>query len=320
LSIKARIDKKREKQYNVYSSSPTTRSLSVAPKDKKFWPGVAMAVGGVTLLTLAHFWRLPLVIMSAIIATLGNEEVGGVSSNKKPRPVQRALGILVGGGFLYWQTQSSGPDNWSLTFWSTAVGVIVGSWHILRYTPGTQALTTGSRGITRLLGMVWWNTCWAHLMILMEHDGGVSMVSIVLAVAILTDVCASFGGKHRKKVVENPATLATVSPNKTRAGAFWGVAGGTLGGLLLWWFFETLGTIPDDFTIVEISVIAPLVSLATVWGDLAESLFKRWLNVKDSGVRVKAHGGILDRFDGQAAAIAVGHTLIALLVTNTFPL
>jgi len=44
-------------------------------------------------------------------------------------------------------------------------------------------------------------------------------------------------------------------------------------------------------------VLAVLVTLAGVGGDLAERLLKRWAGVKDSGALFPGHGGMLDRLD-----------------------
>ena len=48
---------------------------------------------------------------------------------------------------------------------------------------------------------------------------------------------------------------------------------------------------------VAATYLERLIALATIAGDLVESLVKRQTGVKDSGILIPSHGGLLDRMD-----------------------
>lgn len=91
-------------------------------------------------------------------------------------------------------------------------------------------------------------------------------------------------GKHK--------LFERISPNKTWEGSFGGAFFAIIVAILGGYFFT------PEIPIWQWAAIGLIISIFGSMGDLVESLFKRSMNVKDSGKILPGHGGILDRFDG----------------------
>jgi len=117
------------------------------------------------------------------------------------------------------------------------------------------------------------------------HGG--DTVLIVLLIAWVADTGGYFAGRFLGKA----KLYEAVSPKKTWAGAWGGLAGSVLG-------VAALKLIAADWlTWVDVLALAIPGSILGQMGDLAESLIKRSVGVKDSGALLPGHGGILDRID-----------------------
>ncbi|GAG79199.1 unnamed protein product, partial [marine sediment metagenome] len=96
-----------------------------------------------------------------------------------------------------------------------------------------------------------------------------------------------------------------ISPNKTWEGSI----GGAVVSFLVYFpvrYYLICFTNTQWTVILVISVICGTV------GDLIESMFKRNLNIKDSGKVLPGHGGILDRCDGLLFSIPLIYTYIII--------
>ena len=82
-----------------------------------------------------------------------------------------------------------------------------------------------------------------------------------------------------------------VSPKKS-----WeGFLGGAFSAILVAFVISQYFTVLEDWKWL---VIAGIIIIAGTYGDLIESLFKRSIEIKDSGSVLPGHGGFMDRFDG----------------------
>jgi phosphatidate cytidylyltransferase len=71
-------------------------------------------------------------------------------------------------------------------------------------------------------------------------------------------------------------------------------------------------TLIPVLTASSVFIIGIMIGAITVVGDLVESMFKRDAGVKDSGIIIPGHGGILDKLDG---ALFAGPVLFWLIIT-----
>lgn len=121
-------------------------------------------------------------------------------------------------------------------------------------------------------------------------------------------------GKHR--------LFERISPKKSWEGFVGGLFGAALMGFIaakdIISDMELCGMTDINETGVMVKWIgmALIAAVAGVFGDLVESLFKRSIDIKDSGRIMPGHGGWLDRFD--ALLLSIPFSFIYLVCCETF--
>jgi phosphatidate cytidylyltransferase len=103
-----------------------------------------------------------------------------------------------------------------------------------------------------------------------------------------------------------------LSPNKTLEGAFGGLALATLIVSLTTFLLERFMQLHID--LYDAILFSVLVASAAQLGDLFESLIKRWAGVKDTGMFLPGHGGVLDRIDSILFAVPVTYYFVTLVI------
>lgn len=105
-------------------------------------------------------------------------------------------------------------------------------------------------------------------------------------------------GKHR--------LFERISPKKSWEGAIGGIIT-TIGAA-----FFTHYLFPQ-LDLMHWIIISLIISFFGIYGDLIESLFKRSVNVKDSGQILPGHGGVLDRFDSTFIALPMVYFYLQII-------
>ena len=113
-----------------------------------------------------------------------------------------------------------------------------------------------------------------------------------------------FGSKFGKHKL-----FPRISPKKSWEGAIGGGVTTIVVGLLLSPYI-------DGINYIDAAAISAIVVVFGSFGDLIESMFKRCMEIKDSGKIMPGHGGVLDRLDSILFAIPVIFVYLAFMTNS----
>tara|TARA_Y100001960_G_C14577101_1_gene778818 strand:- start:65 stop:874 length:810 start_codon:yes stop_codon:yes gene_type:complete len=135
-----------------------------------------------------------------------------------------------------------------------------------------------------------------------------------LAIPMLAVIGADTGGLFFGVLLGRRKLVPRISPKKTIEGA--------LGGLIL----ATIGVVFIIALSHKVSgpyigwgggiALGLLAATGAQLGDLIESLFKRWVGVKDAGVLLPGHGGVLDRIDSVIVAMPTAYLFLTIFLVD----
>jgi phosphatidate cytidylyltransferase len=137
-----------------------------------------------------------------------------------------------------------------------------------------------------VMGFVYFGWMFGHLAFLANADHAYSYLGYLVLAVELNDVAAYLCGK----AFGRHPLRSEISPKKTWEGAL----GALAISLLLPWVLRF--TFPW-FGMIDCIMAGVIVGVGGQLGDLAASVIKRDLGIKDMGKVIAGHGGILDRTD-----------------------
>ncbi|MEW6599565.1 MAG: phosphatidate cytidylyltransferase [Nitrospirota bacterium] len=132
------------------------------------------------------------------------------------------------------------------------------------------------------------------------EDLGREYVFMLYTCVWLADAGAFYIGTYMGRNKLYPS----VSPNKTWEGAYGSLIGGALGAVIITKIFN----MPVSLTAA--AATGAVMGVTALLGDLVESMFKRDAGVKDSGVFIPGHGGMLDKLDGMLVSGPVLYLIV----------
>ncbi|GLY04842.1 MULTISPECIES: phosphatidate cytidylyltransferase [Actinoplanes] len=257
--------------------------------------GVGLGLGGMVLVSLL-IWRQALLGVVAVAAAVGVWEMARALSRSGANP---PLIPLIGGGVLMtglaWY---AGPDALTL-----GLVVTIGAAVLWRLADGLAAVR---RDFTpTVLTAVYVPFLLSFAALLVQPEDGALRVICTLVAVVLSDT----GGYAAGVFLGAHPMAPKISPKKSWEGFAGSVTAAAIGSAALLFF---LLDIPVWFGLI----FGAVMSVVAVLGDLAESMLKRDLGVKDMSNLLPGHGGLMDRLDSILFAVPTAYLLFSIIAPS----
>ena len=252
-----------------------------------------------------------LVVVVAAAAALGTREVLGFGTRLGVNPLGRtailsalllpvlvylaltSVPALVGSGWIL-------AGLWLVLLLAVALARRAPAQHPLAATAVTAFAVLYPAGLASFLLSL------RHLSYPQWSWAGAWLVFFPLVITWVCDTAAMFAGK----AIGGPRLWPAISPGKTWAGSIAGVIGAVACVPLL--NLIVLERVGVALPLWQGLVFGLVLGVVGQVGDLAESLYKREVGVKDSSNLIPGHGGVLDRFDSLYFVLPVSAALYRL--------
>jgi phosphatidate cytidylyltransferase len=253
-------------------------------------PRLITAIIGIPVVIICVYWGgIPFFILALTVVFFMLKEYF-VLLEKGKYNSQSLIGIICGMIFfvaIYFNTTKLGPaaENQGTAFFLSLLLVPM----FLREIIFGQTQRAIERISTTFFGSFFIPWAIGHMLLIRSiRPAGMPVVYYLFIMIWSIDTGAyAVGvklGKH--KLSQN------ISPKKTMEGAVGGIIVGIIVSVLCRYIF-----LKTYITVLESLFLGVLIALVSQFSDLAESLLKRDVGLKDTSNLLPGHGGMLDRFD-----------------------
>ena len=222
-----------------------------------------------------------------LLVLVAQGELFGVLVKHHARPAS-LVGLVAGGLMMlgaYWRGEAATPAMFAL-------GVVAAFLWFMTVPIDQRVHVVRDLGMT-VLNMAWIPLLGGYLIATLKLPDGDALVLWVIVLTFLFDTTAFLAGSISGGGWIQRPLAPNVSPKKSWEGIIIGAAFTTLASAALVTSFVSV----FEHRRLAAVALGLVISLAATFGDLAESLLKRDIGVKDMGTLLPGHGGVLDRID-----------------------